>query len=249
MKNKALEVHKLSKIYRNSSGVTDVIKNLNFDVFDGEIVCILGTSGCGKSTLLNIISGLDKNFGGNINYYIDKQNIGYMLQDSALFPWLNIYENASLSSKIKGINNKQYIDNLLKKYDLDNFKDKYPNNLSGGMKQRVALIRTTATKPSLLLLDEPFAALDYQTRLLISNDVYKLIKERSITTIMITHDISEAISIADRVIVLSKRPCYIKNIYEINLKNKKDPINNRKDERFLYYFDKIGKDLDIFEEK
>ncbi len=249
MKNRnILEVHKLSKTFVGKNEKTNVLDNISFDVNAGEILCIVGTSGCGKSTLLNIISGLDNNYEGNIKYNFDKEKIGYMLQDSALFPWLSIFNNANLACKIKDINNENYINYLLQRYGLNDFKNKYPDKLSGGMKQRVALIRTISFKPELLLLDEPFAALDYQTRLSISKDVYELIKENNITAIIITHDISEAISLADRVIVLSKRPSHIKNMYEIKLDNKKDPISNRSDNRFSYYYELIGKDLDVFNE-
>ena len=245
-KNKVLEVSNISKSFQNSKEKIDVLNNINFDVYDGEIVSIVGTSGCGKSTLLNIINGLDENYDGVVKYNFDKNEIGYMLQEPALFPWLTIKKNASLACDVKKIENQNYIDYLLNRYNLSEFSNKFPNSLSGGMKQRVALIRTITSKPKLLLLDEPFAALDYQTRLKISNDVYNLIKENNIPTIIITHDISEAISLSDRVIVLSKRPAFIKKIYEIKLKDKSDPISNRKDAYFSTYYESIGKDLDIF---
>lgn len=245
MKKKLVEIRSLSKEYSNT---TKVIDNISFDVYEGEIVSIVGTSGCGKSTLLNIISGLLKGSKGSIIYNFDKNNIGYMMQEPALFPWLTIIDNAKLGCNIKKIKNDDYINELLDKYDLKNFINKHPYELSGGMKQRVSLIRTVATMPDLLLLDEPFANLDYQSRLLISKDVYNLIKSNNITTIIITHDISEAISMSDRVIVLSKRPCSIKNIYTIDLENKSDPVSNRKDKSFLKYFESIGKDLELFNE-
>ena len=246
--NSILRVNKLSKTFNSRKEKTHVLDNVTFNLNEGEILCIVGTSGCGKSTLLNIIAGLDNDYTGDIIYNFDKNMIGYMLQDSALFPWLNIIDNANLACNIKNIDNKEYVNDLINRYELDDFKNKYPDKLSGGMKQRVALIRTIAFKPKLLLLDEPFAALDYQTRLSISKDVYNLIKENNISTIIITHDISEAISLADRVIILSKRPSYIKNIYDIKLNNKSDPISNRSDEKFSYYYELIGKDLDVFNE-
>ena len=246
--NKILKVNKLSKIFENRNEITHVLDNISFNLNEGEILCIVGTSGCGKSTLLNIIAGLDDKYTGDIMYNFNKDKIGYMLQDSALFPWLSINDNANLACNIKSFDNKDYIDYLIHRYGLDAYKNEYPDKLSGGMKQRVALIRTIAFKPKLLLLDEPFAALDYQTRLSISNDVYKLIKENNISTIIITHDISEAISLADRVIILSNRPSHIKKIYTINLKSKNNPISNRSDENFLYYYELISKDLDILNE-
>ena len=246
MRNKILEIKKLSKTFTNKSEPLQVLNNIDLDIYEDEIIAIVGTSGCGKSTLLNLITGLDSDYEGEIKYNFDKNNIGYMFQEPALFPWLSIKNNALISSKIKKIDREYYIDNLLKKYNLYEFKDKFPNSLSGGMKQRVSLIRTLSLKPKLLLLDEPFAALDYQTRLKITDDVHNLIKENKITTIIITHDISEAVSFADRVVVLSKRPAPIKNIYEIKLNNKSNPTNNRKDELFSNYYEIIGKDLDIF---
>ena len=245
-KNKLIEIKNLYKKYDNNE--LNVIDNISFDVYKGEIVSIVGTSGCGKSTLLNIISGLTKKTSGEINYYFNKENIGYMMQEPALFPWFNVKKNAELGCLIKRIDNESYIDKLLERYGLREFENKFPNSLSGGMKQRVSLIRTISTKPDLLLLDEPFAALDYQSRLLISKDVYDLIKENNTTAIIITHDISEAISMSDRVIVLSKRPCKIKTIYDRKLEQKQDPINNRKDKLFLHYYELIGQDLDLFNE-
>ena len=174
--------------------------------------------------------------------------MGYMLQNDTLFPWLNILDNTLLGLKIeKNITkeNIQKVTRLLETYGLKDFIKKYPNNLSGGMRQRVALIRTLATNPDILLLDEPFSALDYQTRLAVSDDVWKIIKKEKKTTIMITHDIAEAISMADRIIVLTNRPSKVKSIYTIEMKNKQNPINNRKQKEFQYYYDKIWKDIDI----
>jgi NitT/TauT family transport system ATP-binding protein len=174
--------------------------------------------------------------------------MGYMLQNDTLFPWLNILDNTLLGLKIeKNITkeNIQKVTKLLETYGLKDFIKKYPNNLSGGMRQRVALIRTLATNPDILLLDEPFSALDYQTRLAVSDDVWKIIKKEKKTTIMITHDIAEAISMADRIIVLTNRPAKVKSIYTIEMKNKQNPINNRKQKEFQYYYDKIWKDIDI----
>jgi len=141
--------------------------------------------------------------------------------------------------------NKDYVLNLLDTYGLSDFKDSYPENLSGGMRQRVALIRTLASKPDILLLDEPFSALDYQTRLAVSDDVYNILKKEKKSAIMVTHDLAEAISMSDKIIVLTKRPSKIKKIYEIKLENKKTPIENRKDKKFAYYYDLIWKDIDF----
>ena len=244
MLKKILEIKNLKKIYHSLNNETLAIKDISFSIYENEILAIVGPSGCGKSTLLSILANLENSSDGQI---IKNNNlkIGYMLQTDSLFPWLTILDNTLLGLKIKKDTNKENVLSLLKKYGLDDFKDKYPDELSGGMKQRVALIRTLATNPDLLLLDEPFSALDYQTRLNLSNDLYKIIKNEKKTVIMITHDIGEAISIADKVIVLSNRPCTIKNIYNINLDNKKTPIENRKDKNFKYYYEKIWSDIDV----
>lgn len=248
MNNELLSIKDLNKSFNNNE-VVDVLNNINMDVYKGEFISIVGTSGCGKSTLLNIIAKLDKPSSGLVKYYFNNNDIiGYMMQEPALFPWLNIEKNALFAINVKNLNNNNYIMDLLKKYGLYEFKNKYPSELSGGMKQRISLIRTIGLKPTLLLLDEPFSQLDYQSRLSISNDVYNLVKENKITTILITHDISEAISLSDKIIVLSKRPAHIKNIYNLEFSKNLSPIERRKDKLFLYYFDLIGKDLDLFEE-
>lgn len=246
--NKILEIKNLSKKYHTKDGEILAIKNINIEVLEGEFISLVGSSGCGKSTLLNIIAGLDKESEGKIIFNRFNPKIGYMFQSDCLFPWLTIYENCLLGLKIQKKNTKEnqdYAIELLKKYNLYEFKDKYPTCLSGGMKQRIALIRTLALKPDILLLDEPFNALDYQSRLAISNDVYDIIKKEGQTAIMVTHDISEAVSMSSKVYVLSKRPCQVKKVYKIELEEKKDPINNRKDKRFMEYYDKIWKDLDV----
>lgn len=242
--NTLLKVNNLSKIYYKSDHETEAVRDITFDLNEGDFIGIVGPSGCGKSTILNIICGLDEKTRGEV---IKKDNIkiGYMLQEDALFPWLTIFDNAILGLKISKkltVQNKKYVLNLLRKYDLINFKDKYPNELSGGMKQRLALIRTLAMKPDILLLDEPFSALDYQTRLSVSEDVYNIIKEEKKSVIIVTHDLSEAISLCSKIIVLSKRPSIIKNIHEIKLYD--TPIQNRKSEYFSYYYDLLWKEID-----
>jgi len=246
--NNLLEIKDLSKSYNTKTGKVQAINNLSLNIKEGEFIAIVGSSGCGKSTFLSILANLENKDSGKIKFYKKDITIGYMLQNDALFDWLTILDNALLGLDIKGEKNDQninYVKQLLKTYDLDKFTNKYPTELSGGMKQRVALIRTLAINPDILLLDEPFSALDYQTRLAVSDDVYKIIKKENKTAIMVTHDLAEAISLADRVIVLSKRPCKIKNIYDIKLTNKSTPIENRKAKEFADYYEKIWKDLDV----
>lgn len=246
--NDILTIRKLSKIYHTNKSEIPAIKDLNLNIKEGEFVAIVGPSGCGKTTLLSILCSLEEKSQGEIIYTQGKQKMGYMLQNDTLFPWLNILDNTLLGLKIeKNITkeNIQKVTKLLETYGLKDFIKKYPNNLSGGMRQRVALIGTLATNPDILLLDEPFSALDYQTRLAVSDDVWKIIKKEKKTTIMITHDIAEAISMADRIIVLTNRPAKVKSIYTIEMKNKQNPINNRKQKEFQYYYDKIWKDIDI----
>ena len=242
-----LKTDKLSKNYHTKEDEIEAINNLSIEVYENEILAIVGPSGCGKSTLLSILANLENKTSGDIIKNKDYK-IGYMLQTDSLFPWLNVFENTLIGLEIEKNKTNTTINNtlsLLKKYGLYDFKDSSPSSLSGGMRQRVALIRTLATNPELILLDEPFSALDYQTRLALSNDMYKIIKNENKTAILITHDIAEAICMADRVIVLTKRPCKVKNIYDIKLKNKSNPIDNRKDENFNYYYDMIWRDLDV----
>ncbi len=244
---KLLEINNISKTFNTLNGEINAIKSISFDVNNEQFIAIVGSSGCGKSTLLNIISGLLEKTNGTIKFYKENPIIGYMLQEDALLPYLNILDNATLGLSLKKIKTKEnieYTKKLLETYGLKDFIYKYPKELSGGMKQRVALIRTLAIKPDILLLDEPFSALDYQSRLSVSEDVYNIIKKEKKTVIMITHDIAEAISLSDKIIVLSKRPSIVKKIYDIKMENKSTPINNRKCKEFSDYYDKIWRDLD-----
>lgn len=245
--NKILDVKNLSKTYYGLNGEVNAIKDFSLSVNKGEFISLIGSSGCGKSTILNILSKLDKEYEGNIDFGREDIVIGYMLQEDTLFPWLTIYENVTLGLKIQKKltqENKDYAKNLLIKYGLKEFINKYPSDLSGGMRQRVALIRTLAIKPDVLFMDEPFSALDYQTRLQVSDDVYKILKEENKTAIMVTHDISEAISMSDKIVVLSKRPSVIKEIHDVQLESKSTPIENRKDRKFAYYYDLLWKEID-----
>ena len=247
MNNHILETLNIRKDYITINGTTEAIKDISMKIKKGNIITLVGPSGCGKSTLLSILAGIDKQTSGDI-IKDEKTVVGYMLQQDALFPWLTIYENAILGLKIKKMatkENKEYVKKLLYEYKLGDFLNAYPKELSGGMRQRVALIRTLALKPDILLLDEPFSALDYQSRLKISDDVYKIIKKENITAILVSHDIAEAISMSNQVLVLSKRPCTIKNIYNINLTNQSTPIENRKAKEFASLYNDIWRDLDV----
>lgn len=241
-----LKINNLKKAYHTKRGEVLAVDNFSFTLYEGEFVAIVGPSGCGKSTILSILSGLEEKSGGEI---IKDENlkVGYMLQDDALFDNRNILNNSLLGLEINKTltpENKEYVLNLLETYGLKDFINSYPENLSGGMRQRVALIRTLATKPDILLLDEPFSALDYQTRLAVSDDVYQILKKEKKSAIIVTHDLAEAISMADRVVVLTKRPAVIKKIIDINLTDKSTPIHNRRAKEFSYYYDLIWKEID-----
>ena len=253
---KILEVKNISKKYQSKQGEIQALQNVNFRIKSGEFVSIIGPSGCGKSTLLSIISGLEPKTTGEI--YIEgnkiegiSPKIGYMLQKDCLLEWRTIWNNVMLGLELKGIKtkeSKQYVENLLKKYNLYDFKDKYPQELSGGMRQRAALIRTLAVKPKILLLDEAFSALDYQTRIMVTNDIYNILRKEKITALIVTHDISEAISMSDRVLVLTKRPGTIKDIHKIDFEiENRNPINCRESPKFSKYFNTLWKELGVDE--
>lgn len=229
---KLISISNLTKNYHTKTKEIEAINNISFDINDNEIVSVIGPSGCGKSTILNILTNIDKPSSGSIEKK-DNLKIGYMMQNDCLLPWLTVFENATLGLKLKSIKNKEnidYVNSLLEKYGLKEFANEYPRNLSGGMRQRLALIRTLAIKPDILFLDEPFSKLDYTTRLSISDDVFKIIRELNISAILITHDIKEALMLSDRIIVLSKRPAIIKDIITLEnndtLPSEKERTNN-----------------------
>ena len=247
-----LELKNISKKYQAKQGEVLALKNINLKVKKGEFISIIGPSGCGKSTLLSIISGLEEKSTGEI--YLEgkkveklSDQIGYMLQKDCLLEWRTIFSNAISGLEIKGKlskESKEYVEELLKKYNLYEFKDKYPSELSGGMRQRAALIRTLATNPKILLLDEAFSALDYQTRIMVTNDIYSILRKENITAIIVTHDISEAISMSDRVVVLTKRPGTVKDIHKIDFEiEDRNPINCRESPKFSKYFNTLWKEL------
>ena len=239
--NNILSIKDITKNYYTKEGVIKALDKISFDIKQGEIISLVGPSGCGKSTLLSILSNLDKDYSGDI---LSKDNlkVAYMFQSNALFPWLTIYDNATLGLKITNNmtkDNLEYVDYLFNLYNLNEFKNRYPRSLSGGMMQRVALIRTLALKPDLLLLDEPFSALDQQSRLLICDDVYKILKKENKSAILVTHNIEEAIIFSNKVITLSNRPAKIKRIMPIEFKCHNSIYDKRKEDNFNNYFDII----------
>lgn len=243
-----VEFKNVSLSYHSPLGETLAVNNLNFSVDKGEFIAIVGPSGCGKSTILSMLSGLLKPSNGDININ-SSSNIGYMLQKDHLLEWRTIKSNSLLGLEIQNKlteENKKYVDELLDLYGLKDFKNSFPSELSGGMRQRAALIRTLAVRPEILLLDEPFSALDYQTRLYVSDEIGIIIRKEKKTAILVTHDISEAVSLADRVIVLTQRPATVKSIHEIKLTiSQKTPMKSREAPEFKDYFNTIWKELDI----
>lgn len=242
-----LRIRNLKKNYQDLDGEVEALGGIDIDVYEGELLSIVGPSGCGKTSLLSVLSNLEEKSNGNIEFENDNIKIGYMLQKDALFPWRTILENCLIGLEIQ--NNlteetKNKVIELLNTYGLGDFMNKYPSSLSGGMRQRVALIRTLAIDPDILFLDEPFSALDYLTRIYLSEDVYQIIKKEGKTAILVTHDLAEAVSLSDRVAVLSKRPAIVKKVYNIDIPNKSTPIENRKKKEFHEYYDQIWRDLD-----
>ena len=231
--------------YHSKQGEVVAMQDMNFSVSEGEFVAIIGPSGCGKTTLLSLAAGLLVPTKGKIKTC--GCSFGYMLQKDELFPWRTIEKNIFLPLEIKGKNNAENRERALalaEKYGLKQFLKSYPSALSGGMRQRVALIRTLALEPDVLLLDEPFSALDYQTRLSVCDDVYKIIRSEKKTALLITHDISEAISVADRILVLSHRPATITHSHEIRFPEN-EPLKRRENKEFSKWFELLWKELNV----
>lgn len=241
-----VSIEGVSLRYHSISGETPAVSHLDLSVEEGEFIAIVGPSGCGKSTILSMLAGLLSPSEGSIK--IDG-TIGYMLQKDYLLHWRNIRSNALLGLEIQKKLTAEtiaYVDMLLQKYGLAEFREHFPWQLSGGMRQRAALIRTLAIRPDILLLDEPFSALDYQTRLSVSDEIGAIIRREGKTAILVTHDISEAISLADRVIVLSGRPAHVKTVFPIHLSLAEyTPMKAREAPEFKDYFNAIWKELDV----
>lgn len=241
---KALSLQDISYTYQTLHGETQSLDSVSFSIKSGEFVAIVGPSGCGKTTLLNIIAGLIKDYEGKLEV---TSPVGYMFQKDQLLEWRTIYKNVILGLEIKQQmtnENLARVHGMLKRYGLEEFKTSYPRQLSGGMRQRAALVRTLALSPNLLLLDEPFSALDAQTRIQVSNDIGSIIKDEHITAIMVTHDLAEAISMADKVIVLSHRPGHVMREVEISFHKKElTPELRRNQPEFKDYFQEIWREI------
>ena len=248
---KQLELKNISLTYQTLKSETEAIKNISFSVDDGEFVSIVGPSGSGKTTILSLIAGLLKPTSGEITIDDKKvvevsTDVGYMFQRDNLFEWLNIYQNVLIGPKINHSKNclsKTKLKELLTKYGLEGFEKSKPTELSGGMRQRVSLIRTLALNPKILLLDEPFSALDSQTRLSVQNNIYSIIKSEHKTAVLVTHDIAEAVSMSDRIIILTKRPGTIKKILNINFDKNLSPLERRNNPEFNTYFKSLWDEL------
>ena len=242
--------------YHSPEGETPALSDISFSVKEGEFVAIVGPSGCGKSTLLNLICGLLAPEAGEITLkgnpvLRERERIGYMLQKDHLFEWRSIYRNVILGLEIRRKCTEETLaraEAMLEQYGLAPFRNARPSELSGGMRQRAALIRTLVLDPELLLLDEPFSALDYQTRLTVCDDIATIIRREQKTAILVTHDLSEAISCADRVIVLGKRPARIRAVVPVHFAmENRTPFQCRSAPEFKEYFNEIWKELNAYD--
>lgn len=251
-----LELKNISYSYHTPEGETQALLDITFSLDPGEFTAVVGPSGCGKSTLLSLIAGLMKPESGEIllngePLTENSSRIGYMLQHDHLFEWRTVYRNVVLGPEINGSLNeetKQRAKEMLKQYGLAQFSSSKPSELSGGMRQRAALIRTLLLDPELLLLDEPFSALDYQTRLNVSDDIGQIIRDSGKTALLVTHDLSEAVSLADRIIILSERPARVSDIMPVAFSLQNDtPLGRRNAPEFKNYFNRIWKELNHHE--
>lgn len=241
-----IQLKNISFSYHRQDGEIKALSDISFTVKKGEFVSIVGPSGCGKSTILSILAGLQEKESGDlqINFSV---KFGYMFQQDLLLPYLTLWKNVCLGPSIHHQLTDEvckYIENLLNKYGLSNFCNKYPSQLSGGMRQRAALIRTLALNPDVLLLDEPFSALDYQTRLLVADDIGSIIRKENKTAVLVTHDLSEAISLSDKIIILSKRPANVIDIVNIAIPGKENgSLYVREQKEFGDYFQLLWKEM------
>ena len=246
------EIQHLTYAYHTMQGETPALSDITFTVNSGDFVAIVGPSGCGKSTLLNLLAGMLTPESGTLLLNgtplttDSRRHIGYMLQQDYLLEWRSIWKNVLLGLEIRHElteESRTYAKQLLEKYGLEKFSQSKPSQLSGGMRQRAALVRTLVLKPELLLLDEPFSALDYQTRLSVSNDIGSIIRKEKKTAILVTHDLAEAVSLADRVIILTARPGRIQRIVSVSFPTNLTPMERRDYDDFKTYFNLIWKEL------
>ncbi len=246
MKKPLVGIKNLKKIYHTPKNETVAVEGFSLDVYEGEFISLVGPSGCGKSTVLSILAGLTDYSEGQIIYGAENISVGYMLQHDCLFEWQSILGNVLLGLKIQGkltAESEEYAKHLLATYGLGDFMNSYPRELSGGMRQRAALIRTLAINPKLLLLDEPFSALDSQMRISVSEDIARIIREEGLTAILITHDLSEAICLSDKIAVLTPRPGKVKGLYDIDLDKNLSTAEKRTSKEFSEYYNILTKEL------
>jgi len=225
-----LSVEGLSKRFASSDGEVAALADLSLDVAQGSFVAVIGPSGCGKSTLFNIVGGLVDDYQGRVlidGHAADarQHDVGMVFQEESTFPWLTTIENVAFPLDVAGVAKRERLERaraLLRLVGLEGFEKRYPSELSGGMRQRTAIARTLAYEPKLLLMDEPFGALDEQTRLLLGDQVLRIHRELRQTTLLITHSITEAVQLADRVVVMTWRPGRVKRIVDIDLPRPRD---------------------------
>lgn len=249
----SIALRDISLTYQTKEGEVEALRKVSFHVAKGEFVALVGPSGCGKSTLLSVIAGLEQPDGGTVTVCGEtvagpSRRVGFMPQRDQLFSWRTIRDNVLLGLQIRREVDEEHlrhVDGLLARYGLEDFARLRPRQLSGGMRQRCALIRTLATDPDILLLDEPFSALDYQTRLTVSGDIWRIIRSEGKTALLVTHDISEAVSMADRVVVLSRRPATVKSVFDMTQLRELTPLQRRESPLFSGFFDSIWKELEL----
>lgn len=247
-----LALHDIRKSFASASSEMRVLDGLSFNIRDGDFVSIIGPSGCGKTTIFNIIAGLLDPDAGTLHYDGEtvpglRGRVGYMLQKDLLLPWRTVLQNVLLGLEVRGVPEAQAREKALdyiNTYGLGGFENEYPHALSGGMRQRVALIRTLIVDPDILLLDEPFSALDYQTRLYLEGVLMEAVDRFKKTVVLVTHDVDEAVALSRQVIVLSRRPTRVKKVYDIDIGDR-TPIGARSDPRFAGYFHALCGELDI----
>lgn len=252
----AMRFEQVDMKYMTRHGETEALRDITFDVEKGSFISIVGPSGCGKTTLLSLIAGLHRPTSGRIELFGQpvqgtSPQIGYMLQQDYLLSWRSILDNVALGLELRGHRNERTVSHakyLLKEMGLAHTENQYPHQLSGGMRQRVALVRTMVTDPALLLLDEPFSALDYQTKLSLEDLVWETLKRHEKTAVLVTHDLSEAIAMSDRIILLDRNPGRIKKIYDVPESIRKQvPFYAREDQAFGGLFHSLWKEMDTDE--